>query len=355
MSTTRKPRFRRAPRAPQETPRPRLGTSEIWVESPLQLLSAIEAHAAGLTGTSTTVRVRPGIPGINKTADALANNVPQGITIDTESGHITPLSSSPMNRWGAGDMFSGQVQKAMLGTLGDREIIIIDDGLATLAFLDKLSHNSPTPLVRDRGKRTAGRITLGLAAWHRLRWAAKNNRVLLITALPLVPELSERLARIGVRVEHHAFEWSRSQPAEESFSEQTMLIGSALACDGLIEPEPYINWIKQLASDAPLAYFPHRREQGELLEEIRAIPGVNVQATTTPVELRLRGLRPLQRVVSLPSTAVTSLRLLLAGRGIDVTYKRIPDSWWTPQATPALRQHLLSSVSLKQGKEKHDG
>lgn len=355
MKNSRKPRSPRAARAQQETPRPRLGTSEIWVESPLQLLSAIEAHAAGLTGTSTTVRIRPGIPGIGKTVEVLNRHVPEGVTISAEGQDITPIGSTPMIRWGAGDMLSGRVQRAMLGPLGEREIIIVDDGLATLAFLDKLTDPKPTPLVRDRGKKTIGRLALGLTAWHRLRWAAKNNRVLLITALPLVPELSQRLTNIGVRVEHHAFEWARSQPAEETFCEQTMLIGSALAYDGLIGAEPYIDWITQLAADTPLAYFPHRREKGELLEKIRAIPGVNVQDVTTPVELRLSGLRPLQRVISLPSTAVTSLRILLAGRGIDVTYKRIPDSWWTPQATPALRQHLLSSVSLKQGKEKHDG
>ena len=56
--------------------------------------------------------------------------------------------------------------------------------------------------------------------------------------------------------------------------------------------------------------------------------------------MTLRGLSAGQRVLSLPSTALASLRVLLSPRGVPVDAVEVPEEWWTAKADPALRSHL---------------
>jgi len=325
--------------------RPRHGSSEFWVESPLQLLSAIEAHAAGLTGDSTVVRVRPEVPGLDTTRATLERSLPAGVLLREGLEGLTPARASRHRRWGVGDLHSGLVQRALLGPLGERELIVIDDGLATLTLMHQLASPHAVPLVRQHQPGGPHRSALGLAMWHLTRARAAAGKVLFVTALSLEDELVERLAAVGIAVEGHRFEWLRAQAVEESFAEPTMVIGSALAADGLIREEPYLAWVESLTEEGPLSYFPHRRERGPALERLAAHPRITVRPNTVPVEMRLRGLLPGQRVQALPSTAVPSLRLLLSGRDIAVRGARVPDAWWTAAASPELRDHLQSSVS----------
>jgi hypothetical protein len=54
-------------------------------------------------------------------------------------------------------------------------------------------------------------------------------------------------------------------------------------------------------------------------------------------------------VVSLPSTAVTSLRVLLERHGTTVEAVPIPEPWWTDRAAPELRAHLSTFVADQKG------
>lgn len=328
-----------------DVPRPRRGSSEFWVESPLQLLSAVEAHTAGLTGQDTLIRVRAGVPGLELTRAALRDAVPSGVRLVEQGRGITRASASKRDRWGVGDLHSGLVQRAMLGRMGRRELIIIDDGLATLTLLHQLASETPVPLVRSAAPGGPLRRALGLGLWRLTRARAAAGKVLVVTAMPLDEDLHRRLLRAGVKVEGHRFEWLRAQPVTESFPEPTVVIGSALAADGLIREEPYLDWVESLTEEGPLSYFPHRREGGPALERLARHPRITVRPNTIPVEMRLRGLLPGQRVQALPSTAIPSLRLLLGGRDVRVHGTRVPGSWWTAAASPELRDHLQSSVA----------
>lgn len=339
------PAPRRAhPAAPRAVARPRHGRATFWVESPLQLLSAIEAHTAGLTGDATAVNLRPGVAGLESTRTTLERALPAGVVLREGIGGLGAAWGSHHHRWGVGDLHSGQVQRALLAPLGERELVIIDDGLATLALLEQLASEKPVPLVRQSAPGGSQRRALGLAMWHLTRARAAAGKVLVVTAMPLPQALRGRLADVGVAVEGHRFEWLRAQPVEETFSEPTMVVGSALAADGLIREEPYLRWVESLTEEGPLSYFPHRRERGDALARLAAHPRITVRPNTVPVEMRLRGLFPGQRVQALPSTAIPSLRLLLGGRDVRVHGSRVPDAWWTAAASPELRAHLQSSV-----------
>lgn len=326
--------------------RPRSGNAQVWVESPLQLLSAIEAHGAGLLGRTSTIHPRGGTTMLDATLHTLMDQAPPGVSFAPAAPNPPPLASSTAYRWATGDAYSGRVQRALLGRIGAGEIIIIDDGLATLGLLASLVAEEPVALIRPRATPTAARRAMGIACWFRLRALARAGRLLVFTGLPVHAALASRFTEIGGHLEGHGFEWLGTQPVGERIPESTVVVGSALAADGLIREEPYLQWLVQLTDDGPLAYFPHRRETPGFLERLAAHSLVHVREHTIPIEMRLRSLRRGQQVRALPSTAVPSLRLLLGANGIRVSGHSIPPDWWTTDASPALRVHLSSSLEL---------
>ncbi len=327
-----------------EVPRPRFGTAHVWVESPLQLLSAVETHAAGLLGTDIRVIPRLGMP-LEATTQALLNHAPAGVHFEP-AARKPPQPKSSSDRYVTGDAYSGKVQRSLLAGVKAKEIIIIDDGLATLALIKQLISDSPTPLVRARAKNSAARIAMGLATWHRLRQLAREDRLLIVSALMVDAETRAKMADLGIKFAQHKFEWLATQPVAESFTEPTLLIGSAMVADQLIHEQPYLQWIEEISADGPVAYFPHRRETPELLEKISKIDQVILKEHTVPIEMRLRVLRPGQEIRALPSTVIPSLRLLL---GPDARYlypQAVPEHWWTDGTDIELREHLSSSLKV---------
>jgi hypothetical protein len=313
------------------------------VESPLQLLCAVEAHAAGYGGAPTRVHVRDDVPGLGAALDAVRGfGLPDGLETDLAGRRAALAVSEPV--WLVGDAFSGLFQATALLRRGLERVVLADDGLATLELARRLA--AEEPLVRMRAHAGAPRRRLGAVAARRLRQLAAQGRVTLFTALPLEPAVRAKLTAQGFVVAHNDFAWLASVPVGDAPPEPTVVIGSALAADGLVDPDAYLAWVAGLAADGPLRYLPHRRQAPELLARLAEIPGVTVDSAQAPVELRLRGMAAPQRVVSLPSTAAVLLTTILAPRGVAVTPQAVADDWWTSRATPGLRAHLSSVLRL---------
>ncbi|TDD19923.1 hypothetical protein [Nonomuraea diastatica] len=302
-----------------------------WVESPLQMLCAVEAHHAGLLGTATAVVPRAGLRPLKATRRELrALALPDGLEL------AEPRDNMPRRLHAVGDAFSGKVQLRWLTSRTGR-IVIVDDGLATLRLLELLAAGPSRPLLRARVRPTVLRSALGLAAALRLRM----SDVSVFTALPVTDELAAAVRRTGVDLVRHDFAWLRAQPpSAEGPAERTVVLGTSLVRNGLVHRDHYLRWLTELAAREPLAYYPHRREDPVDVALIRERPGITVHDAGAPAELTLRGLDAGQRVLSLPSTAITSLRVLLSPRGVAIEPVNVPDDWWTSRAEPALRSHL---------------
>ncbi|MEU8356501.1 hypothetical protein AB0C27_10880 [Nonomuraea sp. NPDC048882] len=302
-----------------------------WVESPLQMLCAVEAHHAGLLGPATAVVPRAGLRPLKATRRELrALGLPDGLEL------AEPRERMPRRVQAVGDAFSGRVQLRWLAS-GPGRIVIVDDGLATLRLLELLAAGPHRPLLRARARSTNVRALLGLAAAVRLRL----SEVAVFTALPVDERLEAAVRRAGVDLVRHDFAWLRAQPpSAEGPAERTVVLGTSLVRNGLVHRDHYLRWLTDLATREPLAYYPHRREDPVDVALIRERPGITVHDAGAPAELTLRGLDPGQRVLSLPSTAITSLRVLLSPRGVAVEPVDVPDDWWTSRAAPALRSHL---------------
>ncbi|TDC07534.1 hypothetical protein E1267_13150 [Nonomuraea longispora] len=306
-----------------------------WVESPLQMLCAVEAHHAGLLGPATAVVPRAGLRPLKATRRELrALGLPDGLEL------AEPRDAMPRRVHAVGDAFSGKVQLRWLTSgigLTSGRIVIVDDGLATLRLLELLAAGPRRPLLRARAKPTAPRSALGLAAALRLR----VSDVSVFTALPVADDLAAAVVRTGVDLVRHDFAWLRAQPpSTQGPAERTVVLGTSLVRNGLVHRDHYLRWLTELAAREPLAYYPHRREDPVDVALIRERPGITVHDAGAPAELTLRGLDAGQRVLSLPSTAITSLRVLLSPRGVAIEPVNVPDDWWTSRAEPALRSHL---------------
>jgi hypothetical protein len=241
-----------------------------------------------------------------------------------------------------GDSFSGVAQSHLVTHPHDR-IVLVDDGTATIEMM-RLLTQPRTALTRSRrngrsGTR-AGRWLLGRVAASKLRSAARSGRLDIMTSMDIPPQTRTDLAALGARFYGHIFPWLRSQPSRDAPPEETIVLGSSLCHDGLIDTNRYLEWVLAKAANGNIAYYPHRREAHDVLHALNSHSRVRVAHTTVPVELSLRGLSPGQHISTLPSTAAVSLRLLLEHTGVRIEVADINDEWWTPAASPRLRRRL---------------
>lgn len=317
-------------------------TATAVVESPLQLLCAVEAHAAGHGDARTLVRARADVATLAATVSTVeALGLPDGL--DAVVG--PPPRRLPDGVVVVGDAFSGAFQSALVrAPRPPRRLVVVDDGLATLDLARRLV--SSAPLVRPGTLPDPLRLGLGALAGRRLRRLARGGRVVLCTTLPLPAPLVTGLRALGVHVVTHGFEWLRSRPRPEAPAEDTVVVGSAFVADGLVHADRYAAWIRGIAADGPVRYLPHRRHDPLVTALLERLPGVTVDAPGAPVEVRLRGMRAGQRVVSLPSTSAITLTRLLAPAGVGVVPHAVPAEWWTGRVDDALREHLGTARDL---------
>ncbi|GAA3760298.1 hypothetical protein HDA32_004819 [Spinactinospora alkalitolerans] len=325
-----------------------LGTDDLtaataWVETPLQLLSVLEAHSTGRFAKRCHAIPRSGSAALEATvAEIKRLGLPADLT-------VLPARDEPRDArtdaglWFIGDAFSGKVQRALLRDRR-RRYVVVDDGLATLHLLRLLVKPVAAPLVRARVRAGVSRKTLGLATALRLRAAARAGRLAVFTVIPLPDDLAEQARRAGISIVNHDFTWLRAQPDSSAPEERRVVLGAAMVNDGLIRADRYLEWVGAHAAKEPVLYYPHRREDASTLEPLSRVPGVRIAGHGLPAEVGLRGLTAGHRVVSLPSTAVTSLRVLLGTRGVRIDAAGVPEDWWTAEAAPSLRAHLSTFV-----------
>ena len=269
------------------------GIASAWVESPLQLLCVVEWAFA--RGEAVRIVPRSGGAQLPATASRLREiGLPDGVVI--EAPRALPAFSS--DHWIIGDPFSGMAKSALAVRM-PQHLTVVDDGSMTLRLPSVL--NGSAPLTRSTDAAPA-RAIAELAA-SRLRHLDQTGALELFSyyALDLPARTPNR------------FRWLRSRGLVASAPPRVVL-GSASVVDGLLSESDYLAQIGRLA---PVSYFPHRRETSSVLQRIAAIEGVEVVDHGLPIELVLAGACGVE-VLSLPSSAVETLRIILLGSGSTI-------------------------------------
>jgi len=280
-----------------------------WVESPLQLLCAVEYAAA----SGIPVRIVP-LKGAAQLADTAryleALGLPPHVLI--EGPRRSPLLGGfrrGRDHWIVGDAYSRFTRLALaagdLRVGGLRWLTIVDDGAITKSLVDVIAGVAPL----ERPDRVESAVVRAIArrARTRLLKLASQQGLEIFSFYPLDLPVLRR----------HCFEWLRSRMDQGEASPTALpegsrvILGSASVVDGRQDSSSYLDWVG--AQELPATYFPHRRETEEMTTRVSQIAGITVSQPGIPIELVLASARGLW-IASQPSSALTTLEIILRDR-----------------------------------------
>lgn len=286
-----------------------------WVESPLQLLCAAE-FAASL-GLRIRVAFRLSGPQMTATAEELLKRGAPFAEVAPYYG--VPWSLLADHRdWIIGDAFSGQFRSAM-SLLGPRTVTLVDDGAMSIHVADALAGR--VDYARPGQQESGLKTLLGGRARTRMLRLARRGRLGMYTSFADHAAVAS-LVHDGVEVRENGFAWLRAHAAPIALPGRRVVLGSAAVVDGALGVDRYLDWLRAAAAadddGRPASYLPHRREPDEVLARVAELPGIELVRTGLPVELALAGTTEPLEIVSLASTAATTLRQVLEGSGSRV-------------------------------------
>ncbi|MGW1889553.1 hypothetical protein ACWCP6_04725 [Streptomyces sp. NPDC002004] len=255
-------------------------------------------------------------------------------------GGLTPLLRKA-RRIVIGDPFSRYVQLLLTITRA-RDLVVVDDGTATMEFVSQLAQGERLVRWHRRGGRPGARdlVFAPVSASARRRLTPNDRRTVeVFSSMPIdrTPD--------GVRVTANDFAWTRARFGPPRLTKGADLVGTSLVETGVVDPDRYLEAVRSLArTHGATRYFAHRRESAEKLHRLAAETGLQVVRPDLPLELIARR-GPIGRtILSFPSTVVHTLPLALVGTEVRVAVCDIDPSWLTENASPRA-QGFLSGVT----------
>ncbi|MFJ8269229.1 hypothetical protein ACIQ8G_02480 [Streptomyces sp. NPDC094154] len=342
-----------------------------FVESPVQLLNVLEwAHARGHTadrapgpgGTASGARPESGLTLVvlSPTDPMSRGQLRRMAQLARDEGHEVRWeearggAGAPLRTIGGlagplrraervvmGDPFSRYVQLLLTITRA-RELVVVDDGTATMEFVGQLARGERLVRWHRKGGRRGPRdLVLGpvSAVARRRLTPGGERRVEVFSSMP-IDETPQ-----GVTVTANRFAWTRARFGPPGVTAGADLVGTSLVETGVVDGDRYLDAVRALAeAHGATRYFAHRRESAEKLHRLAVETGLQVVRPELPLELIARR-GPIGRtILSFPSTVVHTLPLALAGTGVRVTVCDIDPSWLTAHASPRA-QGFLSGVT----------
>lgn len=281
------------------------GRPLVWVESPLQFVSAAELAAE--RGVRVRVVFRLGPQMSQTAAELLARGADFASCVPYVGIPWTELARA--SEWMVGDGLSGQFRLAA-AVLRPSAVTLLDDGAMSLRLAAALA--GQCAFERPEQRATGLRGLLGdLTRDHLLRLAGSSRLEFFSVYGPDRAEFAAA-AVLGVRLRANRFTWTRRTARPPRLPARRVLLGTARVADGSLASGEHRAQVSRQAAAGPVVYLPHRREPAAEVDAIRTIPGVTVLEPGIPVELFLAGLDGLE-LHSAGSSADTTLARVLAG------------------------------------------
>ncbi|MGW1028862.1 hypothetical protein ACWD4J_35160 [Streptomyces sp. NPDC002577] len=255
-------------------------------------------------------------------------------------GGLTPLLRAA-RRIVIGDPFSRYVQLLLTITRA-RDLVVVDDGTATMEFISQLASGERLVRWHRRGGRPGARdiVFAPVSASARRRLTPGRKRTVeVFSSMPI------ETAPDGVHITANDFAWTRSRFGPPRITKGADLVGTSLVETGVVDPDRYLEAVASLArTHGATRYFAHRRESTDKLHRLAVETGLEIVRPDLPLELIARR-GPIGRtILSFPSTVVHTLPLALAGTEVKVAVCDIDPSWLTEHASPRA-QGFLSGVT----------
>lgn len=226
-----------------------------------------------------------------------------------------------------GDPFAGFVH-VLLPLVAAPEVIVVDDGTATMEFAAQLA--AAEPLRRWHVPGAPGPVKRTLA--RRATSFYRGRHVRLFTAMH-VTELPSS------QVQQHRYDWTRGRFAAPRVVPGRDLLGSSLVESGLVQVDAYLDAVVALAGSGG-RYFAHRRENPAKLRRIQQCTGLKIVRPRVPIEIELRRGPVAGQLVSFPSSVGYTLPLVLAGVGTQIVIEPVDESMLGPEVSAHARAFL---------------
>ncbi|MEV6960053.1 hypothetical protein AB0M97_12785 [Streptomyces sp. NPDC051207] len=245
-----------------------------------------------------------------------------------------------------GDPFSRYVQ-LLLTITGASELVVVDDGTATMEFVGQLARGERLVRWHRKGGRPGPRdlVFAPVSATARRRLTPGERRSVQIFSSMPIEETPP-----GVSVAANDFGWTRARFGPPRITKGADMVGTSLVETGVVDGERYLDAVRTLAkTHGATRYFAHRRESAEKLHRLAVDTGLEVVRPDLPLELIARR-GPIGRtVLSFPSTVVHTLPLALAGTEVRVAVCDIDPAWLTQGASPRARGFLKGVTGTARG------
>lgn len=275
----------------------------VWVESPLQFVSAAELAAERGMRMRVVFRLGPQMP--ETAAELLARGADFASCVPYVGIPWSELARA--SEWIVGDGLSGQFRLAA-AVLRPKAVTLLDDGTMSLHLAAALAGQCAFERPEQRSSGLRGLLG-GLARDHLLRLAGASRLAFFSVFGTERPEF-RAVAALGVRLRANRFAWTRRTARPPRLPGNRVLLGTSRVADGLLDGREHREQVARFAAAGGAVYLPHRREPAREVEAIRGIPGVTVVEPGLPVELFLAGLDGLE-VRSSGSSADTTLTYVL--------------------------------------------
>ncbi|MEU6391468.1 hypothetical protein [Streptomyces sp. NPDC046939] len=309
-----------------------------FVESPVQLLNVLEwAHHAGTKATvvvlsPTDPMTRGQLRRMAELARAEGHTVRweeardgAGAPFQTVGGLAGPLRKA--ERVVIGDPFSRYVQLLLMITRA-RDLVVVDDGTATMEFVAQLARGERLVRWHRRGGRPGPRdlvfAPVSSSARRRLTPRTGRREVTVFTSMP-VDEAPD-----GVKIAENDYAWTRARFGPPLLTRGADLVGTSLVETGVVDLDRYLEAVRALATaHGATRYFAHRREAADKLHRLATETGLEVVRPDLPLELIARRGPVGRTILSFPSTVVHTLPIALEGTGVKVAVCEIDPTWLT--------------------------
>ncbi|WP_037912555.1 hypothetical protein [Actinacidiphila yeochonensis] len=326
------------------------------VESPVQLLNVLEwAHARPAAGSGaedeplTVVVLSPSDPTsrgqLRRMAELARDEGAEVRWFEARGGRggllRTAFRLAPtllrVRRLVVGDPFSRLVQVLLPLCRQADDLVVVDDGTATMEFTEILARGGRLVRWHRSGRRRSpadAAFGIFAGAARRRLTPGRGSRVELFSAMPAsVPD--------GMEVRANRFAWTRGRFGPPRILAGTDLVGTSLVETGVIDADRYLAVVRSLAERHGIRrYFAHRREATEKLHRLAAETGLEIVRPDLPLELVARCGPIGKSVLSFPSTVVHTLPLALAGTGVAIVVCDIEQEWLTAAASPRAHSFL---------------
>ncbi|MGW1541181.1 hypothetical protein ACWCPM_13245 [Streptomyces sp. NPDC002309] len=321
-----------------------------FVESPVQLLNVLEwAHVHAPGAGLTLVVLSPLDPmtrGQLRRMAELARE--EGYEVrweEARGGASAPFQTigglmgvlRRADRIVMGDPFSRYVQLLLTITRAG-ELVVVDDGTATMEFVTQLARGERLVRWHRRGSRPGPRDLLfapvSSSARRRLT-PGGDRRVEVFSSMPIeqTPD--------GVTITANDFAWTRARFGPPRITKGADMVGTSLVETGVVDADRYLEAVHSLAkAHGARRYFAHRRESVEKLHRLAVETGLEVVRPDLPLELIARRGPVGRTILSFPSTVVHTLPLALAGTEVRVAVCDIDPDWLTRTASPRAQGFL---------------